>query len=193
MEHHKSELCLRRRCCLSAWYLDWPLLGCGVCLSANPQISNREHSAESQLTRGEMKYYLLHCIQLLPQEPHQRLGLSPASHRVLSASSHHPGVLSCSGASLCASTMVCAWAVCFHLFDQQTQNLAHPHHVLTPVPVYPWCCPFLLPLLALSGKTSVKPHRGKCQKRKHAAPISFYQLHFPQCCFILSLKHCSVC
>lgn len=61
-ENYKSALCLCLRCCLHGWYLDWPLLDCGVCLEIlNSQT--REHAAENQLTYREMKCYHLHCIQ----------------------------------------------------------------------------------------------------------------------------------
>lgn len=130
--------------------------------------------------------------------------LSPASRRVM-----HPSASStplqpsprgacqprCGsfGPSLRASTTVCAWAVPSHVFDQQMQNLADPHHVLTPVPVYPRHHQFLLPPLACSSETWAKPHWGRPQKQTRAAriPAAFcFTGPFSQCCFIPSLKHC---
>lgn len=163
-EHHKSELCLQRRCCLSVWYLDWPLLGCGVCLSANPQISNRKHCWEPTDPWG-MKYYLLLCIQLLPREPQQLQGFISSLSWGWGTAGHplyqHHGP-------------VCAWAPHSHLFDQQTQHLAEPHSSPSlSLLVCPWSH-LLLPL-AHSGKTWAKPHGGN-RRSKHSQLTS--QLHF---------------
>lgn len=197
INHVLCKLCLRRRCCLSVWYLDWPLPGCGVCLSANPQISSREHSAENQLTRREMKNYLLHCIQPFPPEPHQRHGFVSASHRLTQPSALPAVTQGCSLAqhgsfrpSLHASTAVHAGAGHSHLFDQQMPNLADPHNIPTPVPVYLWRRPFLL---AHTGKTWAKPHWSESQTQTQAAhiPAAFHSTSpFPLCYSIPSLKHC---
>jgi len=86
------------------------------------------------------------------------------------------------GPSLRVSTTVRAWAVHSHVFDQQMQNLADPHHILTPVPVYPRRCLFLLPAC------TQWQNLGKAQPREiseantcssHPSSILFYQPIFP--------------
>lgn len=180
-EHHKSELCLQRRCCLSVWYLGWPLLGCGVCLSANPQISNREHCQEPTDPWG-MKYYLLLCIQLFPREPHQHQGFISSPLWGWGAAGH----------PLCQHHgLVCAWAPHSHLFDQQTQNLAELHSgpslslLVCPQSHHP----FLLLPLAHGGKTWAKPTGGISETNTPSSHPSCTL--FSQCCFTPSLEHWS--